>query len=670
MKSRRDSGDAQKGHAVAQHGRLFAKRCLVALSCGSDDAGVKRRIPPLRPVPQTQVQIEDGFWSERLKTNREVTIPFAIKRCEETGRIDNFAKAGGLMDGPFQGIYYDDSDVFKVIEGIAYSLATNPDPELDRYLDGLIAKIAAAQEPDGYLYTHRTIDPSSTAKAAGPVRWSNLKDSHELYNVGHLYEAAVAHFESTGKRALLDVATRNAELILATFGPGLRKDVPGHQEIEIGLVKLFRVTGDRRYLELAEFFLRERGNGNGHTLYGEYAQDHLPVLEQVEAVGHAVRALYMYCAMADVGSETHSDEYLDAIERLWQDIVCRKIALTGGVGARKSGEAFGAAYELPNATSYNETCAAIANVFLNHRLFLATGESRYLDVLERSLYNGLLAGVSLSGDRFFYVNPLSSDGATPFNYGGELTRAAWFKCSCCPVNLVRFFASLGQYVYSTDADDGIFVNLFIGGRATIRLRNAGQVTVTQETTFPWDGRTRIRIESANPHEVELHVRIPGWARGEPVPSDLYTYQSAREAADTVRIVLNGQSVRVPVVDGFAVIRRVWSRDDVLDVMLPMPVREVIAHPAVSDTAGKVALERGPLVYCVEAVDNDGDVPRLRRGEKINAVAMEDPILGKITRLVSEKGAGINAIPYYAWSHRAVGAMAVWLEAEKGSSQSI
>lgn len=622
--------------------------------------GVNQPLERLNPVSHTDVTVQDAFWSPRIDTNRTVTIPFAIARCEETGRIENFAKAGRLVPGEFRGIYYDDSDVFKVIEAIAYSLATHPDPALDAYLDGLIAKIAAAQEPDGYLYTNRTINPAQAHRAAGPERWSNLKDSHELYNVGHLYEAAVAHYQATGKRSLLNVALKNAELIVRTFGPEARRDPPGHQEIEIGLAKLYGVTGDERYLSLARFFLDQRGHyHNGRPCYGAYAQDHKPVVEQDEVVGHAVRALYMYSGMADVAALTGERAYLAPLQTLWNDLVGRKMAITGGVGARKSGEAFGDPYELPNFTSYNETCAAIANVFWNHRLFLLSGEARFLDVAERVLFNGLLAGVSLSGDRFFYVNPLASDGVTPFNYGGEVVRAPWFKCSCCPVNIARFLASLGAYVYAA-SEWCLYVGQFIAGSASADVPGVGRVGIRQQTNYPWDGRVRLTIEPPSAGSTfELRIRIPGWSRGEPVPSDLYRYLDAgANASPTLKV--NGESIRIELDNGFAVIRRAWTAGDVVELDLPMPVRRVVSHEKVTENTGKVALERGPLVYCAEQADNLTPVPELAVADDAPITAEHRPdLLGGVTVLRSE-AAGLTAVPYYAWNHRGPGAMAVWL----------
>ncbi|HEV2294682.1 MAG TPA: beta-L-arabinofuranosidase domain-containing protein [Tepidisphaeraceae bacterium] len=630
----------------------------------SDASGQKRRA--VRAIPFTAVAVQDGFWSPRMETNRTVTIPFALRKCEETGRIDNFAKAGRLMPGAFAGRYYDDSDVFKVIEGAAYSLANHPDEKLDRWLDEVIEKIAAAQEPDGYLYTNRTIDPNNVQPQAGPARWSNLKASHELYNVGHLYEAAVAHFRATSKRSLLDVALKNAELIAREFGPEARHDPPGHQEIEIGLARLYDVTGDRRFLELSRFFLDQRGRRREHRpSYGTYAQDHKPVTEQDEVVGHAVRALYMYCGMADVAALTGEDALRRPLDALWEDMVGRKLALTGGVGARKDGESFGNPYEQPNATSYNETCAAIANVFWQHRMFLLSGtegggDARYLDVLERTLYNGLLAGVSLSGDRFFYVNPLASDGVTPFNYGGEVTRAPWFACSCCPVNVARFLASLGGYIYAGRAGEAS-VNLFVSGRGEVDVPEVGRVVLRQETRYPWDGQVRITVEPPRDDATfALRVRVPGWAQGRPVPGDLYRYVHADVPAVALRV--NGAGIDLAMEKGMAVLRRAWRRGDCVELALPMLVRRVVAHEKVKENAGHVALERGPIVYCAEAGDNPGvDLANLTLPDAAAITAEHRPnLLGGVT-VLGCGDAGLTAIPYYAWSHRGAGAMAVWLK---------
>ncbi len=616
---------------------------------------------PITPVAFTAVTFDDGFWLPRLTTNREVTIPYDFRKCEETGRIDNFAKAAGLMAGPHEGIFFNDSDVFKVVEGAAGSLSLHPDPELDAYLDDLIAKIAGAQEEDGYLYTARTIDPARMDPGReGLTRWSNLLVSHELYNVGHLYEAAVAHHQATGKRSLLAVAIRNAELIAGVFGPGKIRDVPGHEEIEIGLVKLYRATGERRYLDLAKFFLDQRGQpdrGNLQSNYDNpgYNQDHLPVTEQREAVGHAVRAGYLYSGMADVAALTGDRAYIAALDALWTSVVARRMYLTGGIGSRHHGETFGEDYELPNAEAYAETCAALANVLWNHRMFLLHGDGKYLDVLERTLYNGFLSGISLSGDAFFYANPLASDGEWPFNVRTGAVRYPWFECSCCPTNVVRLLPSLPGYAYA-HRDGDLFVNLYVAGTATVPAA-AGDVTLTLETGYPWSGAVKLTVDPSRESAFALRLRIPGWTRGEPVPSDLYRYLDAASEAPSLRV--NGMPADLELERGFAVIRRRWRPGDAVELHLPMPVRRVVSHAGIAGNRGRVAVERGPLVYCAEGVDNGGNALELTLPDGAALAAGHDPaLLGGVTTI---RGDGITLIPYYAWSHRGAGEMNVWLK---------
>ena len=616
---------------------------------------------PITPVAFTAVTFDDGFWLPRLTTNREVTIPYDFRKCEETGRIDNFAKAAGLMEGAHEGIFFNDSDVFKVVEGAACSLSLHSDPELDAYLDDLIAKIAGAQEEDGYLYTARTIDPTRMdPEREGLTRWSNLLVSHELYNVGHLYEAAVAHHQATGKRSLLEVAIRNAELIDSVFGPGRIRDVPGHEEIEIGLVKLYRATGERRYLDLAKFFLDQRGQPDRGTLQSNYddpgyTQDHLPVTEQREAVGHAVRAGYLYSGMADVAALTGDRAYGDALDALWTSVVARRMYLTGGIGSRHHGEAFGEDYELPNTEAYAETCAALANVLWNHRMFLLHGDAKYLDVLERTLYNGFLSGISLPGDAFFYANPLASDGEWPFNVHTGAVRYPWFECSCCPTNVVRLLPSLPGYAYA-HRDGDLFVNLYVAGTATVPAA-AGDVTLTQETDYPWSGAVKLTVDPSGESTFALRLRIPGWARGEPVPSDLYRHLDAVAEAPSLRV--NGEPVDLELDRGFAVVRRHWRAGDVVALHLPMPVRRVVSHRGIAGNHGRVAVERGPLVYCAEGVDNGGRALELPLLDAAALTAEHDAgLLGGVTTI---RGEGITLIPYYAWSHRGAGEMNVWLK---------
>lgn len=618
---------------------------------------------PVKPVLFTDVHIKDGFWLPRMETNRTVTIPFAFKMCEDTGRISNFALAGGLVKGDYRGEYpFNDSDVYKIIEGASYSLSLHPDPNLDKYLDELIAKVAAAQEKDGYLYTARTTKAplQDWFKAE---RWANLFMSHELYNVGHLYEAAAAHFQATGKRSLLNVALKNADLIVREFGPGKRTNPPGHQVIEMGLAKLYRLTGKEEYLNLAKFFLDSRGRAEGRKLYGEYSQDHRPVIEQDEAVGHAVRAAYMYAGMADVAALSGDAGYVKAIDRIWENVVSKKLYLTGGIGARGGGEAFGPNYDLPNETAYAETCASIGNAFWNHRLFLLSGDAKYIDVLELVLYNGLLSGISLSGDRFFYSNPLESSG--------QHSRSPWFACACCPSNISRFMPSFPGYVYAA-RNGTLYVNLFVGGSASIKMGNK-TAAISQETRYPWDGAVRINVSPEEEGEFAVFVRIPGWAQNRPLPSDLYRFLDRSNEQATLKV--NGEPVALDLDKGFARIRRIWKKGDVIDLNLPMSIRRVLANDQVAEDRGKAALELGPVIYCAEWPDNGGHVSNLAladdaqlhskyRPDLLNGIAV---IEGKATGLTLNKKGKVRqeeqnfaAIPYYAWAHRGAGEMAVWL----------
>lgn len=621
---------------------------------------------PITAIPFTHVAIEDDFWAPRIETNRRVTVRYDFEKCEETGRISNFAKAGGLQEGDHEGIFFNDSDVFKVIEGAAYALMQKADPELDAYLDHVISLIAASQEADGYLYTARTIAERNhtpdrlPAEREGKSRYSNLRVSHELYNIGHMYEGAVAHYLATGKRSLLDVAIKSADHIDSVFGPDKLRYVPGHQEIEIGLVALYRVTGEQRYLDLAKFFLDERGRADGHTLYGEYAQDHIPVTEQKEAVGHAVRAGYMYAGMADVAALTGDQRYIDAIDAIWDDVVTKKFYITGGIGARHEGEAFGDAYELPNATAYNETCAAIANIFWNLRLFQLHGHAQYFDVLERSLYNGYLSGIDFSGDRFFYVNPLEFDGSYRFNRDNSLTRMPWFNCSCCPTNVVRLFPALGGYIYAQKESE-IYVNLFVASTARLSVDGV-DVAISQQSRYPWDGSISIRVEPSQPVDFTLRLRIPGWAQGTPVPSALYRYQDGGQSTPPVLLV-NGEPVALTLKDGYAQIQRTWEADDEVELTLPMPVRRVVSDPQVAANAGMIAIERGPLVYCLEGIDNDGKAlgRSLSDAATFHVEWQPDLLQGVNVIHAQQEEEELTFVPYYAWAHRGVGEMSVWLK---------
>lgn len=647
---------------------------------------------PVRPVPFTQVRLTDGFWSPRIETNRTVTIPFAFAQCEENGRMDNFDRAAAVLRGEtvadtrISGYSFDDTDPYKVIEGAAYAMTVQPDPALDSYIDGLIERMAAAQEPDGYLYTARTINPAKPHHWAGPERWVLERElSHELYNFGHLYESAVAHYQATGKRTLLDIAIQTADLLDRTFGPDKQAIWPGHQITEMGLVKLYRVTGKERYLKLARFLLDVRGPDGLKGSANKYNQSHEPVVEQREAVGHAVRATYMYAGMADVAAITGDAAYLRAIDAIWENVVSAKLYITGGIGATAHGEAFGENYELPNMTAYNETCAAIGNVYWNHRLFLLHGDSKYIDVLERSLYNGLISGISLDGKGFFYPNPLESRG--------QHARSPWFGCACCPSNICRFLASIPGYAYaqrsgsgngnSSTSGDELFVNLFASGTASFILSSGKAVTLQQETRYPWDGAITIAVDPQDgPLAFALNVRIPGWARNEPVPSDLYHFAESSTDTPPVTLTVNGESVPLTIESGFVSLSRTWEAGDTVELHLPMPVQRVIANEQVAADRGRVAFQRGPLVYCFEWPDNpDSRVRNLLVAGDAPVTPEERPdLLGGVVALKMQgtafaeddqgnrtsKEVELLAIPYYTWAHRGKGEMIVWAAREESA----
>src|SRR5512133_547721 len=497
---------------------------------------------PIQPVPFTSVKLTDDFWAPRIRKNAKVTIPIAFHYCETTGRIKNFEIAGGIDTGKFQTIYpFDDSDVFKIIEGASYSLQTFPDPTLEAYLDTLIQKIGLAQEPDGYLYTNRTIAEKHGGKGlhewAGKNRWEmDSVLSHELYNLGHLYEAAAAHYQATGKRTLLDIALKSADLVNKDFGPDRIKVYPGHQVIEMGLVKLYRVTGEKKYLDLAKFFLDARGTRDDGE---EYSQSHKKVIDQTEAVGHSVRATYMYSGMADVAAIMKDEAYLNAITKIWEDLVYKKMYITGGIGASGGNEGFAEPYNLPNMSAYCETCASIGDIFFNHRLFSLHGDGKYFDVLEKTLYNGALSGVNLAGDRFFYPNPLESNG--------QHQRSAWFGCACCPSNVARFIPAIPGYIYSV-TDKDLYVNLFASNNADIAV-GRNRVGVTQETNYPWEGDVKITVNPEKSGKFALHVRIPGWARNEAIPGGLYSFADRNEEKYSLKV--NGEEYAAAVTDGYA-----------------------------------------------------------------------------------------------------------------------
>ncbi|MCZ6777056.1 MAG: glycoside hydrolase family 127 protein, partial [Ignavibacteria bacterium] len=633
----------------------------VNIHCASDSP----KDYPVTPVRYTEVHLTDEFWSPRIETNRKVTIPAVFKKSEETGRIDNFAIAGGLKEGEQSGIYpFDDTDPYKTLEGAAYSLGLHPDPELDKYLDSLIVNIGRAQEEDGYLYTCRTNKAAKLINWSGESRWSKLERSHELYNAGHLYEAAVAHYQATGKRTLLDIALKNADLVTSVFGPDKTRSPPGHQVIEMGLAKLYRETGQKEYLDMAKFFLDERGHShNGRELWGQYAQDHKPILEQDEAVGHAVRAPYMYSGMADVAALSGDFSYVDAIDRIWENVVGKKLYITGGIGSQGMGETLGANYDLPNMSAYNETCASIANVMWNHRLFLLHGDAKYLDVMERTLYNGLIAGVSLTGDRFFYPNPLASRG--------QHERSPWFACACCPTNMTRFVPTIPGYVYA-HSDNMLYVNLFVESSATVTI-DGNIVHIKQETRYPWDGDVKMMVDPGDSREFAVYIRIPGWARNKPVPSDLYRYMNKSD--EEVTLKLNSERIVLSLEKGFARIHRKWDKGDTIELSLPMPIRRARANDKAEENVGKVAIQRGPIVYCAEWPDNkDGHVLNLVLPDNVVLRAENRQDLLNGVEVITGKALGVKysgdsllkeeqdfvAIPYYAWAHRGRGEMTVWI----------
>jgi len=641
----------------------FLFTLIIIFSGCSQNKNTPKNDYPIQPVSSQNVELKDNFWQKRLETNREVTIPYCFQKCEETHRIANFAVAGGLMEGTHEGIRYNDSDVFKIMEGAAYSLQQKYDKKLDKYLDDLIAKIEAAQEDDGYLYTIRTIKgDSAMTEREGKERWSQVRNhSHELYNIGHMYEAAVAHYRATGKTSFLDVALKNADLIASVYGPDKRHDAPGHQEIEIGLAKLYRLTGNKKYLDLAKFFLDERGrsdirNYNSESQWenGAYWQDHKPVVEQDEAVGHAVRAVYMYSGMVDVAALTGNKQFSNAIDTIWENVVNKKYYITGGIGAQSDGEAFGENYQLPNR-AYNETCAAIANVFWNHRMFLMKGESKYIDILERTLYNAVLPGISFNGNTFFYPNVLEFDGNDAFNQGAT-SRKPWFNCSCCPSNLSRFIPAVPGYFYA-QKNDVIYSNLF-GANKTSFSVGKKNFEIDQITNYPWEGKIKYIITAQQNVDFTLKIRIPGWAKGHPVPGDLYSYLGNNQ--EQIRVFVNHEPAEFNAENGYFSIQRIWKKGDVVEVFLPMKVRKVVPNENVKEIAGEIAVERGPIVYCAEQADNsEGVLDKTISVETTFIPEFEKNLLNGVVKLKGSNN--LTLIPYYAWSHREPGEMAVWFK---------
>lgn len=629
---------------------------------------------PIRPVPFTSVKLTDDFWAPRIKKNADVTIPIAFSYCESSGRVNNFEIAGGLDTGTFRTIYpFDDSDIYKIIEGASFSLQTNPDPKLDAYIDTLIWKIGLAQEDDGYLYTNRTIAEMHGGEGlhewASPNRWElDSILSHELYNLGHLYEAAVAHYQATGKRSLLDIAIKSADLVDKDFGYDRVKVYPGHQVIEMGLVKLYRATGNKKYLDLAKFFLDIRGP-NGE----EYNQAQQKVVDQTEAVGHSVRATYMYSGMADIAAIERNDAYINAITRIWEDIVYGKIYVTGGIGATGGNEGFAEPYVLPNMSAYCETCASIGNIFTNHRLFLFHGDCKYMDILEKTLYNSMLSGVSLSADRFFYPNPLESNG--------QHERQAWFGCACCPSNVARFVPAIPGYIYGV-TDKELYVSLYISNDADLAL-GKNKVKVAQKANSPWDGNVEMSVDPEKPGAFTVLMRIPGWARNEAIPGGLYKF--GEENSERYTISVNGEAVDPELVNGYAAIKRKWKKGDRISLELPMPVRSVVADERIKDDAGKIAVQSGPVMYCAEWPDNaEGRILNLVIDREAGFSTEYNSGLLNGTRVITASGyqtrktldgkletmekQPVKLIPYALWNNRGPGQMMVWLPVDPESSR--
>ena len=640
---------------------VFLLLMLILIGCESDkkySVEVERKAGyQIEPVDIQHVKVTDKFWLPIIKRVQEKTIAYAIAKCEEEGRLDNFLIAGGEMEGEVKGeMPFDDTDVYKIIEGASNSLISAPNQELETVLDSLVNIVKIGQETDGYLTTWRTINPAKPpatwVKTPEEVRWDGLFMSHELYNAGHLYEAAVVHYKATGKRNFLDIALKNADLMVKTFGAEEDKidAVPGHQIIETGLIKLYQITGKEDYINLAKYFLDNRGNPDNHKLFGAYSQDHIPVVQQEEVVGHSVRAVYMYAAMTDIAAIQKDSLYETAVNKLWNNMVSNKMYITGGIGAKHDGEQFGANYELPNLTAYNETCAAIGDVYWNHRLHNLYGDVAYFDVIERTLYNGLISGLSLDGTNFFYPNALESDGIYKSNRG-SCTRQAWFDCSCCPTNVIRFVPSIPGLIYSK-SDKTIYVNLYASSHADIDL-NGEKVKVSQQTSYPWNGKVNMTIDANS--EITVKFRVPAWSRNEVLPSDLYTYADAFKSQPT--LFIGDEKVEVSIKDGYFEVKRNWKSDDEIEINFPMKVRTVKANENVEENRGKLSLEYGPIVYAIEEVDNPNfDDISLSANDEFTV--QKENILKGVNTITNDK---LKAIPYYTWSNRGVNKMKVWIE---------
>lgn len=609
---------------------LLAAFAFLLQGCQTSKEDIKEQ--PLKMIEQidfSHVKINDNFWSPRLSKHVSATLPVCIDQIEnQTGRIRNFENAA-KGEGEHSGIFFDDSDVYKALEGMAYSLINNPDPELEKKADEWIDKFAAAQQPDGYINTFYTLTGLDK-------RWTNM-DKHEMYCAGHMIEAGVAYYQATGKRKLLDVCIRMTDHMMSQFGPGKRHWVPGHEEIELALVKLYQTTQEQKYLDFAYWLLEERGHGHG-TMGDEgkwnpvYYQDIVPVRQLTDISGHAVRCMYLYCGMADVAALKNDTGYIAAMDRLWDDVVHRNMYITGGIGSSHDNEGFTEDYDLPNLDAYCETCASVGMVLWNQRMNQLTGDSKYIDVLERSLYNGALAGISLGGDRFFYVNPLESKG--------DHHRQEWYGCACCPSQLSRFLPSIGNYIYAS-SDDALWVNLYIGNTGQIRIGET-DIQLTQETDYPWDGSVKLTISTSQPLEKEIRLRIPNWCK-------------------TYDLSINGKRINVSEEKGYAVIKD-WKSQDVIALDMDMPVEIVAADPHVKENFGKRAIQRGPLVYCMEEIDNPEyfDQIQLSPSTTFQTAFVSDILNGIKTIKTNGRAQSATFIPYYAWDNRKAGKMRVWI----------
>lgn len=604
---------------------------ILCFSCKINDSEKDIISKKIEFVDFSNVKINDNFWMPRLKSHVTNTLPVCIDQIEnKTGRIQNFENAASKLGG-HSGIFYDDSDVYKALEGIAYSLINNPNPELEKKADEWIDKFADAQEPDGYINTFYSLTGLDK-------RWNNM-DKHEMYCAGHMMEAAVAYYKATGKRKLLDVSVKMADHMMGEFGPGKRHWVPGHEEIELALVKLYEVTNNEKYLDFAYWLLEERGHRHGSKgtegIWNPiYYQDEMPVRDLSSINGHAVRAMYLFCGMADVAALKNDAGYIDALDRLWDDVALTKMYVTGGIGSSRHNEGFTKPYDLPNYEAYCETCASVGMVFWNSRMQQLTGDSKYMDVLERSMYNGALAGISLKGDLFFYVNPLASHG--------NHHRKEWYGTACCPSQISRFLPSIGNYIYGT-SENTIWINLYIGNKAEISTGKE-KIVLTQETNYPWDGDVTFTIESLKkPIKKEFRFRIPDWCK---------SYAAA----------VNGEKLDMQIEKGYLIINRKWKANDKITLALKMPVEMIQADPRVKENTGKRAVQKGPLVYCAEEADNISfdDLtlsPATKFKDEFNSLLLNG--ITTIDAITGDKT--IRFIPYYSWDNRDAGQMKVWVD---------